>query len=39
MYKLLILLMLFTTQIKAEESLKLLIGFPPGGGQHIVGQI
>lgn len=39
MYKLLILLMLFTTQIKAEESFKLLIGFPPGGGQHIVGQI
>lgn len=39
MFKLLLLLMLFSVHVKAEEPIKLLIGFPPGGGQHIIGRI
>lgn len=33
---LLIVLLLFSQSLRAEDSIKFLVGFAPGGGQHIV---
>ena len=34
-----ILLLLLTTNVFANEQFKILVGFPPGGGQYLIGSI
>lgn len=34
-----ILLLLLTTNVFANEQYKILVGFPPGGGQYLIGSI
>lgn len=34
-----IILLLVTTNVLANEQFKILVGFPPGGGQYLIGSI